>query len=164
MSGNQSLRASNRDGNGPIATSLNGLVTPGKSYDVSLWTTVTGAAASVNVTQAVTCAGQTTYAWLINPVAVQVGQWTQLTGTLNVPDCVLNDIQIFTEGPNGGDLYLDHVSVRAKQASNIVSNGTFESGTSGWYTYSGVASSTTVRAHSGTHSLLIGSRTGNAPQ
>jgi len=163
VTGAQSLRATDRNGNGPIATSLNGLVMPGKSYDVSMWTTVTGAAASVNVTQAVNCAGQTAYTWLINPVAVQVGQWTQLTGTLNVPDCVLNDIQIFAEGPNGGDLYLDHVSVRAKLASNIVSNGTFESGTAGWYTYSGVASSTTARAHSGTHSLLIGNRTGNAP-
>jgi GH35 family endo-1,4-beta-xylanase len=162
-SGAQSLIATNRNGNGPIATSLNGLVTPGKSYEVSLWTTVGGAAANVNVTQAVTCNGQTSYTWLINPVAVQTGQWSQLTGTLNVPDCMLSDIQIFAEGPNGGDLYLDHVSVRAKQASNIVSNGTFESGTSGWYTYSGVASSTTARAHSGSRSLLIGSRTGNAP-
>ncbi|HYP75861.1 MAG TPA: endo-1,4-beta-xylanase [Polyangiaceae bacterium] len=163
VTGAQSLRSTNRNGNGPIATNLTGLVTPGKSYDVSMWTTVTGAAANVNVTQAVTCAGQTAYTWMINPVAVQVGQWTRLTGTLNVPDCVLNDIQIFAEGPAGGDLFLDHVSVRAKQASNIVSNGTFESGTSGWYTYSGVASSTTARAHGGTHSLLIGNRTGNAP-
>jgi endo-1,4-beta-xylanase len=163
VTGAQSLRSTNRNGNGPIATSLNGLVAPGKSYEVSMWTTVTGAAANVNVTQAVNCAGQTSYTWLINPVLVQVGQWTQLTGTLNVPDCVLNDIQIFAEGPNGGDLYLDHVSLRAKQASNIVSNGTFESGTSGWYTYSGVASSTTARAHSGSRSLLIGNRTGNAP-
>jgi len=163
VSGAQSLRATNRNGNGPIATSLNGLVQPGKSYEVSMWTTVTGAAASVNVTQAVTCAGQTSYTWLINPVAVQVGQWTKLSGTLAVPDCVLGDVQIFAEGPNGGDLYLDHVSLRAKQASNVVANGTFESGTSGWYTYSGVASSTTARAHSGSRSLLIGNRTGNAP-
>jgi endo-1,4-beta-xylanase len=163
VSGAQSLRSTNRNGNGPIATSLNGLVMPGKSYDVSMWTTVGGAAANVNVTQAVTCAGQTAYTWLINPVAVQAGQWTQLTGTLNVPDCALGDIQIFAEGPSGGDLFLDHVSVRAKQAANIVSNGTFESGTNGWYTYSGTASSTTARAHSGTHSLLIGGRTGNAP-
>ena len=163
VSGAQSLRATNRNGNGPIATDITSVVTPGKSYDVSMWTTVSGASASVNVTQAVNCGGTTSYTWLINPVAVQVGQWTQLTGTLNVPDCVLNDLQIYAEGPNGGDLYLDHVSVRAKVASNIVSNGTFESGTSGWYTYSGVASSTTARAHSGTHSLLIGNRTGNAP-
>ncbi|HKO47109.1 MAG TPA: endo-1,4-beta-xylanase [Polyangiaceae bacterium] len=163
VTGAQSLRSTNRNGNGPIATSLNGLVLPGKSYEVSMWTTVTGAAANVNVTQAVNCAGQTAYTWLINPVAVQVGQWTKLSGTLAVPDCVLNDVQIFAEGPNGGDLYLDHVSVRAKQASNIVSNGTFESGTSGWSTYSGVASSTTARAHSGSRSLLIGNRTGNAP-
>ena len=163
VTGAQSLRSTNRNGNGPIATNLTSVVAPGKTYDVSMWTTVTGAAANVNVTQAVNCGGQTTYTWLINPVAVQVGQWTQLKGTLSVPDCVLNDIQIFAEGPNGGDLFLDHVSVRAKQATNIVSNGTFESGTSGWYTYSGVASSTTLRAHSGARSLLIGSRTGNAP-
>jgi len=163
VAGAQSLRSTNRNGNGPIATSLNGLVAPGKSYEVSMWTTVSGAAANVNVTQAVTCNGQTSYTWLINPVAVQVGQWSKLTGTLAVPDCVLGDVQIFAEGPNGGDLYLDHVSVRAKTASNIVSNGTFESGTSGWYTYSGVASSTTARAHSGSRSLLIGNRTGNAP-
>jgi len=163
VSGAQSLRSTNRNGNGPIATSLTGLVAAGKSYEVSMWTTVSGAAANVNVTQAVNCGGQTSYTWLINPVAVQVGQWTKLSGTLAVPDCMLNDIQIFAEGPNGGDLYLDHVSVRAKQASNIVSNGTFESGTSGWSTYSGVASSSTARAHSGARSLLIGSRTGNAP-
>jgi len=163
VAGAQSLRSTNRNGNGPIATSLNGIVAPGKSYEVSMWTTVSGAAANVNVTQAVTCNGQTSYTWLINPVAVQVGQWSKLTGTLAVPDCVLGDVQIFAEGPNGGDLYLDHVSVRAKTASNIVSNGTFESGTSGWYTYSGVASSTTARAHSGSRSLLIGNRTGNAP-
>lgn len=164
VSGAQSLRSTNRNGNGPIATSLSGLVLPGKSYDVSMWTTVSGVSgASVNVTTAINCNGTTSYAWLINPVAVTAGQWSQLTGTLQVPDCPLNDIQMWAEGPNGGDLFLDHVSVRAKQASNIVTNGTFESGTNGWYTYSGVASSTTALAHGGTHSLLIGNRTGNAP-
>jgi GH35 family endo-1,4-beta-xylanase len=163
LTGAQSLVSTNRNGNGPIATNITSLVTPGHSYAVEMWTTVTGAAANVNVTQAVNCGGTTTYSWMINPVAVQVGQWTKLSGTLNVPDCVLNDIQIYAEGPNGGDMYLDHVSLRAKQASNIVANGTFESGISGWSTYSGVASSTTARAHSGTHSLLIGNRTGNAP-
>ncbi|HET7541220.1 MAG TPA: endo-1,4-beta-xylanase [Polyangiaceae bacterium] len=163
LTGAQSLRSTNRNGNGPIATNITSLVTPGRSYNVEMWTTVTGAAANVNVTQAVNCGGTTTYAWLINPVAVQVGQWSKLSGTLNVPDCVLNDIQIYAEGPNGGDMYLDHVSLRAKQASNIVANGTFESGISGWSTYSGVASSTTARAHSGSRSLLIGNRTGNAP-
>jgi len=163
LTGSQSLRSTNRNGNGPIATNITGLVTPGRSYNVEMWTTVTGAAANVNVTQAVNCGGTTAYSWLINPVAVQVGQWSKLSGTLTVPDCVLNDIQIYAEGPNGGDMYLDHVSLRAKTASNIVANGTFESGISGWSTYSGVASSTTARAHSGTHSLLIGNRTGNAP-
>lgn len=49
-------------------------------------------------------------------------------------------------------------------ARNIVQNGTFESGTSGWYTYSGgVLSASTARAHSGTQSLLVSNRTSNAP-
>ncbi len=166
ISGSQSLRLSDRGGNGPAATNLTGLVAPGKTYDVALWTTIAGAAsANVNVTQAVSCDGQPAYNWLINPTPVQAGQWTQLSGSLVIPDCNVTDVQLFAEGPPGGvELFVDHVSVRGKQAANnIVSNGTFESGISGWSTYSGVASATTARAHSGSRSLLISERTGNAP-
>ncbi|HET9957012.1 MAG TPA: endo-1,4-beta-xylanase, partial [Polyangiaceae bacterium] len=165
VSGARSLKLGNRNGNGPAATSLAGLVVPGRKYEVALWTTVGGSSsANVNITQKITCNGQDTYNWLINPTAVQPGQWTRLTGTLAVPDCNVTDVMIYAEGPAGGiDMYLDHVSVRAQQVANIVTNGTFESGISGWSTYSGTASSSSARAHSGSKSLLIGGRTGNAP-
>jgi len=165
-SGASSLRSTARGGNGPIATSLTGLVQRGKTYEVALYSSINGAAsANVNITQAISCDGSPAYSWLINPTAVQQGQWTKLTGQLKVPDCNVTDVMIFAEGPAGGiDLLIDHVSVRGQLATNLVSNGTFENGTTnGWYTYSGVASNTTARAHSGSRSLLIGNRTGNAP-
>jgi len=112
--GAQSARLTNRSGNGPIARSLLGAVTPGKSYAVSLWTTIGGAAsANVNVTSKLQCQGETAaYAWLVNPVAVTDGAWSQLSGTLAVPDCPLADVLIYAEGPAGGvDLYADDVVV-----------------------------------------------------
>lgn len=46
---------------------------------------------------------------------------------------------------------------------NMVSNGDFESGIGGWYSWVGTASQSTAKAHGGTHSLLVsGSGTGPA--
>lgn len=165
-SGNRSLRLSNRNGNGPAATSLTSLVVPGGKYVVSLFASIDGApSANVNVTQKITCNGQDEYKWLVNPVLVEQGKFTELKGTLAIPDCDVTDVQIFAEGPAGGiDIYLDHVSLRAEQAANLVANGTFESGTAGWSTWNGgTLSASAARAHSGTRSLLVGNRTGNAP-
>jgi endo-1,4-beta-xylanase len=46
----------------------------------------------------------------------------------------------------------------------LVSNGDFETDTAGWYTWNGAISTTSARAHSGSHSLLVsgGSATGPA--
>ncbi|HET9957086.1 MAG TPA: endo-1,4-beta-xylanase [Polyangiaceae bacterium] len=165
VSGKRSLRLSGRSGNGPAATSLTGLVGPGKTYDVSLWTTISGAdAAEVNITQKITCDGTESYNWLVNPTTVQAGQWTELRGSLTIPECNLGEVLIYAEGPAAAvDLFLDHVSVRAQQSSNLIENGGFEAGIAGWSTWNGTASQSTVRAHSGTSSLLIGNRTDNAP-
>ena len=165
VSGNRSLLLSGRSGNGPIATNLTGAVVPGKTYQLSLWTTIAGAAtANINLTQKIVCDGQAAYTWFVNPTAVQQGEWTELTGSLVVPDCNLSEAVIWAEGPAGGvDIYLDHVSLRTPASSNVVNNGTFESGIAGWFTWGGTASATTARAHSGNQSLLIGDRTGNAP-
>ncbi|MDF3065186.1 MAG: xylanase [Polyangiaceae bacterium] len=112
--GAQSARLTNRAGNGPIARSLLGVVTPGKSYSVSAWTSVGGAAsANVNLTTKIECQGAAaSYAWLAPPAAVADGAWVKLSGTLAVPDCALADLLIYAEGPAGGvDLYLDDVVV-----------------------------------------------------
>ena len=69
---------------------------------------------------------------------------------------------MWLEGPATADLYIDHASVRQQTSSNIIANGTFESGTSGWYTWGGATlSATTARAHGGMQSLLVNPRTTN---
>jgi hypothetical protein len=90
------------------------------------------------------------------------GAWVEFAGDLVVPDCALGNVGLWLEGPGAGvDLYIDHVSIRPQQSPNIVANGTFESGTSGWYTWEGGAQlgATTTRAHGGTSSLLVSNRT-----
>lgn len=165
-SGTRSLRVTNRTGNAPAATNVTAQVLPGKTYKVSLWTTVTGAAtSSVKLTRKLVTNGATSYTQFGNSVSVNEGQWVELSGDLVVPDSSNSEVTFYAEGPAAGiDMYVDHVSMRQVAASNIVSNGSFESGTSGWGTWGGgVVSATNARAHGGTQSLLVGQRTGNAP-
>jgi len=82
-------------------------------------------------------------------------------GTLNVPERVLNDIQIFAEGPNGGDMYLEHLRCARKQPRHR-QQWHVRSRDHGWYTYIGVASSTTA-PRTAYASLLLGNRTATLP-
>jgi len=169
-SGTRSLAMTGRTGNSPLALGITGSVTPGKTYKVSMFASVGGAAsASAYVSTALQCVGgSTTYGRLGdwgNVKTINDGQWVEFAGDLVVPDCQLANVQFWLEGPGAGvDLYLDHVSVRAVTTTNIVTNGTFESGTSGWFTYNGGSMSASAdRARSGTKSLLVANRTANAP-
>jgi hypothetical protein len=164
--GAQSLKVSNRPGNGPAATTITSAVVPGTSYQVSFWVSIAGAPqANVNLTQKIQCSGGSAqYSWLANPVAVQEGQWVELKGTLNVPNCTLSEVTIYAEGPGAGiDLLIDNVSVRAPVTVNLIPDGTFESGVGGWSTWNGTLSTTTARAHGGSSSLVSTNRTGNGP-
>jgi hypothetical protein len=170
VSGTHSIAMTGRTDNSPLVQSLTSLVAPGKTYKVSLSASIGGAAsASAFVTTALQCAnGTTTYGRLgdwSNTKTISDGSWVEFAGDLVVPDCQLANVAFWLEGPGAGvDLYVDHVSVRAQTTANILSNGTFESGTSGWYTYGGASlSASTDRAHGGTKSLLVGNRTGNSP-
>ena len=111
--GSKSLLFSNRVGNGPIARSLMGVVQPGKSYTVSMWTSIGGAAsAQVNMTSALGCDGSDSYAWIVNPTTVADGAWVKMTGTLNVPNCNLTNALVYLEGPGTGvDMYVDDAVV-----------------------------------------------------
>jgi hypothetical protein len=72
---------------------------------------------------------------------------------------------MYLEGPGTDvDVYIDHVSLRQVMTSNIIANGTFESGTSGWYSWSGgTATQASDRFHGGSKSMKISPRTGDAP-
>jgi len=164
--GAQSLRVSNRsEGQGTAAYNLTSAVTPGESYQARFFVTIGGAAsAPVNVTLKVVCVGQSdAYSWLANSGAVSDGVWTELSGTLSVPDCELTELLAYVEGPPAGvDLYVDDVSVRKPIAANLVSNGTFETGTSGWFGWGGTLATSAARAHSGAQSLWVSNRTAGA--
>ncbi len=110
--------------------------------------------------------GQTSYSWFVNPVTVSDGQWLELKGTLNIPNCNnLTEVQIFAEGPPAGvDLYVDDVNVYIPTVTNLLSDGTFESQLGSWFTWgSGTLAVTAARAHGGSKSLLFSNRVGNGP-
>jgi GH35 family endo-1,4-beta-xylanase len=164
--GSRALIVTNRPGNGPAATTITSVVVPGTSYQVSFWVSIAGAAqANVNLTQKIRCSGGADqYSWLASPVAVQQGQWIELKGTLNVPNCTLSEVTIYAEGPGAGiDLLVDNVSVRAPVTTNLIPDGTFESSVGSWFSWNGVLSTTTALAHGGSRSLVSTGRTGNGP-
>ncbi|HEY8946450.1 MAG TPA: endo-1,4-beta-xylanase [Polyangiaceae bacterium] len=114
-SGERSLRVSDRTaGAGTAAYNLTASVTPGSPYSVSFWLAIDGAdEAPANLTAKIACAGSSdAYSWLANSSAIPRDTWVELSGTLQVPDCQLNELLIFAEGPPAGvDLYVDDVSV-----------------------------------------------------
>ncbi|MGE5785422.1 MAG: endo-1,4-beta-xylanase [Myxococcales bacterium] len=170
VSGTHGLIMSGRTGNSPLVQSLTSKVVPGKTYKASVWATIGGAAsASAYVTTAIQCAGgSTTYGRLggwSNSKTVADGTWLEFSGDIVVPDCPLANVAMWLEGPEANvDLYIDHVSVRQQTTQNVINNGTFESGTSGWSTWGGaVLSASTARFHGGAQSLLLSNRTSNSP-
>ena len=127
-----------RLGNSPMVHGLT--VVPGETYKVSLWATIGGATSSVNVTTSLNCADGTGpgTTWMGGSQTVEDGTWVEFTGELQIPDCQLGWTALWLEGPGAGvDLYLDHISVRPVVSQNLVQNDTFESGTAGWFTWSG---------------------------
>lgn len=113
--GAQSLLVSARtQGAGTAAYDITNAVIPGALYQASFWVTIGGAAsAPVNVTAKIACAGESdAYPWLANSASVPDGEWVELTGALQVPDCDLTQLQVYVEGPPAGvDLYVDDVSI-----------------------------------------------------
>jgi GH35 family endo-1,4-beta-xylanase len=92
------------------------------------------------------------------------GSWGT-TATVTIPWPSVSTTQDMYVTFSGGGANVQTFQFTAPVTTkNLVSNGTFESGTSGWYTYSGgTLSASSARAHSGTQSLLVSTRTSNAP-
>jgi endo-1,4-beta-xylanase len=113
--GVQSLLASNRPGTTQFAVyNVTSLVTPGTTYAVSARTLITGATNNtVRLAAKVQCAGSSaSFPWIHNNTDVVPGVWTQLIGTLPIPNCTLAEVSIFFEGtPVGVDVYLDDITV-----------------------------------------------------
>jgi hypothetical protein len=96
-----------------LATSLLGVATPGRPYQVSGWAALGTGSSNVNLTLQTACSGQATnFTTLASATANDAG-WTELQGTLSLPSCELVTATFYIEGaPAGTDIYLDDVSIR----------------------------------------------------
>lgn len=117
-SGGYALALTNRNASAGYSPrylfSLDQLV-PGTTYSVSVFASHNGAAnETLRLAAVVQCAnppeGHNAYPWIQNTENVASGAWTQLSGTLNVPDCEPTEVAIFVEGPSAGvDIFVDNV-------------------------------------------------------
>jgi hypothetical protein len=90
------------------------------------------------------------------------GQWVKISGTLTIPQCTLNEVQLYAEGGSGADLYVDDVQVIDAALSNVLADGTFESGIGDWFGWNNTSLFVTnTVAHSGLQSLVSANRTQN---
>ncbi|HEV8550404.1 MAG TPA: endo-1,4-beta-xylanase, partial [Polyangiaceae bacterium] len=86
--------------------------------------------------------------------------------TVSVPWTPLDVLHPLYVKFNGGGANVDFVQFQAPPPPtvNIVANGTFETDTSGWFTFGGgTLAATTARAHGGTKSAVVTGRSGNSP-
>lgn len=113
-SGLQSAYLSNRTGSweGPVY-SLASVVEANAIYAISTWAKIEGAAAdSISITLKTTCEdGTESYNWGGQAEVNDLG-WTEVAGSVTMPDCVLTEASLYFGGPaQAVNIYLDDVSV-----------------------------------------------------
>jgi GH35 family endo-1,4-beta-xylanase len=130
------------------------------------WNTlnVTYALGSTNPINLTISFGSQTNAPVATVPLAPTGSWGTMK-TVSIPWTPVGTTQDVYVTFHGGGANLQTIQFAAPVTqTNLVQNGTFESGTSGWFTWNGgVLSATTARAHSGAQSLLVTHRTNNAP-
>lgn len=173
-SGPGSLFIPNVNGNSTAATNLLESVQtaqPGTNYQVDFFTTIEGSAsADVRLIAVITCDGVTSYPWVVPNATVNEGEWTAMSGVLEVPSCAdLSQLQIVVQGPGAGvDFYVDEVSVKeilSDSVINIFPNGDFEEGnTFGWYTWNdGTIGLSTELVYNGENALEVSQGANGSP-
>jgi endo-1,4-beta-xylanase len=119
--GSQSLRATGRADTGQFAVyNLTSAVEPDNLYAVrarvrhdSGSNTTIRLAAKIDCTALTMPVGFNEFPWVHNNTAVVTATWTELSGTLAIPDCDLVDVAIFFEGTpiSVTDVFIDSVKV-----------------------------------------------------
>jgi endo-1,4-beta-xylanase len=163
-SGLRSLRASGRTAawQGP-RHDVTALVAAARSYAVSLWARLDGAtSASAGVTAQIGCAGADAVFQPIGSGTLNDSGFTQLSGTLALPDCEIQSVALYVEGPDAGvDLLVDDLALREQPQPNLIDNPGFESGTDGWFAWGPASLSATSDAHGGEGAIVATGRTGD---
>ncbi|HEU5074382.1 MAG TPA: carbohydrate binding domain-containing protein, partial [Polyangiaceae bacterium] len=162
-----SSRENNFDG---LATNLLDSVEPGVTYQASGWVLLDGAATGEAVlTAAVQCAGESMQFLRIGRAAASDTAWTLITGSVEVPDCTLEQFFFYVEGlAPGVNFYFDDPSFRAalsnNEGPNVLRNSTFDSsagGTAWWFGWGPTVVGVSTTAHSGDQSAIGTGRTGS---
>jgi endo-1,4-beta-xylanase len=161
-SGLRSARASGRaeTWQGP-RHDVTALTRPGRSYGAAVWTRLAGAAsASTSLTAQVTCAGQPTAFVPIASAEASAADWLELSGSLELPECELQEVALYVEGPAAGvDLLVDDLSLREAPLPSLISNGDFEIGTAGWFNFGPAVLAASSDAHGGSNAAIATGRT-----
>ena len=165
--GLRSARVTDRSGTFQGAVhDVRSVVTPGAGYDTVAHARIAGASSdSVKLSAQIICAGEQRFVTLAEEVATD-GAWVELAGLLQVPDCQLDALNVYVEGPaQGVDLYVDDFSVREQDAGlgpELIPNTGFEGNSDWWFGWgSALISASTVAAHSGNGSGYVSNRNFN---
>jgi endo-1,4-beta-xylanase len=144
-------------------TNVTPLVQSGWTYGAKAWASIKGApSAGVRLTAKITCEGEAATFVTIASATATRGEYTELSGELELPLCELAEVLVYAEGPAAGvDLLVDDVTLRPLSeplGPNALTNGDFESGVSGWVAWAGTLSASSV-AHGGSGSAIVTNRT-----
>jgi len=172
--GDQALLAGGRTDTwqGP-AIDVTALVRPGFIYDASAFVAIERekrgrhgqhqAPEPVQLSAKVTCDGASPTFITIATGTATTREFTSLEGTLTLPLCTITEAIVYVQGPAAGvDLRIDDVALRTigePLGPNVVTNGTFENGVSGWFPFGSPTLSPSPVAHTGTGSMLVTNRT-----
>jgi endo-1,4-beta-xylanase len=172
--GSGSAQVSNRTATwqGPVYNLLPA-VTPGASYKIGGYARVSGAvSAPVDIVVLATCSGSDTFTQVAAATANDQG-FVAMSGSYQVPACSnLTQLALYVEGPPVGvTLLVDDVTVQQRLSipvvpvppppaeRNVLANGDFELGASGWFGFGASVALTTASVHAGTAAGIASGRT-----
>ncbi len=162
--GKRALEASGRTATwqGP-GTNLTAVVQPGWTYEASAWVSIKGKRKdAARLSAKLTCVGEEPTYVTLAAVTAKKDDYKRLAGTLALPLCELEEVLLYAEGPAAGvEVLLDDVALRPLSeplGPNLVANGDFESGISGWVAWAGTIAPSSI-AHSGAGSVIVTART-----
>jgi len=165
--GLRSVRVSDRTGSylGPVIDVKN-VVRPG-GFDVSGYARVAGSASEpAQITAQVICSGEEPSYVPVAQATASDTDWVNLAGEIDVPDCSLDALNLYVEGPAAGvELFVDDFTVREQDSGlepELLQNTTFETSLDGWFPW-GAAQPvhSTEAAHSGLGSAYVTGRSNN---
>ncbi len=147
------------------ATSLLLEAEPGTEYQILAWVRMASGRSQINATVKAVCPAGEQYLSVGSAQASATG-WRTISGKVAIPDCPLNELTLYFEGPDAGaSFFMDDVYVRqvlATSEPNLIASADFENGVGDWTAWGGASLvSSTTHAHTGMRSAVLTNRSGS---